>query len=94
MRGIVPDNYVISIHEELNKIIGLYNTFIKLKNDVEIINLTKELLEMQKSIIEKTAEEYMPIGMLDTETYFDVEQSIFQAYFRLTNLLLKEDNMK
>lgn len=54
----------------------------------KIIKLTKDVLATQSGIISDELERIAPLEVLCDETYFDVEQSIFEAYQRLTKILI------
>ena len=93
--GFVSEKQTYYIVECLQNILNSYQLFIG-KNeykelsdkDKEIIDLTKDLLATQSGIISKELEQIAPLEVLCDETYFDVEQSIFKAYQRLTKILI------
>ena len=93
--GFVSEKQTYYIVNCLQNILNSYQLFIENSeykelsdNDKELIDLTKELLATQSGIISKELEQIAPLEVLCAETYFDVEQSIFKAYQRLTKILI------
>ena len=93
--GFVSEKQTYYIVNCLQNILNSYQLFIEKSeykelsdNDKELIDLTKELLATQSGIISKELEQIAPLEVLCDETYFDVEKSIFNAYQRLTKVLI------
>lgn len=93
--GFVSEEQTYNIVNNLQKILNTYQLFIGKSeykelsdNDKELIYLTKKLLATQSGIISKELEQIAPLEVLCNETYFDVEQCIFEAYRRLTKILI------
>ena len=93
--GFVSEKQTYYIVDRLKDILNSYQIFTgkgeynELSDrDKELIDLTKELLATQSGIISKELEQIAPLEVLCNETYFDVEQSIFKAYQRLTEILI------
>ena len=93
--GFVCKEQTYNIVKELQNILNTYQLFIGKSeykelsdHDKELIDLTKDLLATQSGIISKELEQIAPLEMLCNETYFDVERCIFEAYQRLTKILI------
>lgn len=93
--GFVSEKQTYDIVNELRGILNIYSLFTGKSEykelsyrDKKLIDLTKELLATQSGIISDELEQIAPLEVLCDETYFDVEQSIFKAYQRLTKILI------
>lgn len=93
--GFVSEKQTYYIVDHLKDILNSYQLFIGKSEykelsdrDKEIVDLTKDLLATQSGIISKELEQIAPLEVICDETYFDVEQSIFKAYQRLTKILI------
>lgn len=104
--GFVSEKQTYYIVDRLKDILNSYQLFTEKSeykelsdDDKELIGLTKDLLAVQSGIISKELEQIAPLEVLCDETYFDTEKSIFNAYHRLTKILifgkiLKRDDVK
>lgn len=93
--GFVSEKQTYYIVDRLKDILNSYQLFTEKSeykelsdDDKELIGLTKDLLAIQSGIISKELEQIAPLEVLCDETYFDVEKSIFNAYQRLTKVLI------